>query len=336
MNLPVVKLISKSILIVLLFQLLGSIPVAGQTNDRSTEITLTNVYDAFGAEAKELKQDFGFSCVVRYHGKTILFDAGTDTDIFEKNLKTLKIDPKKIDIAVLSHGHYDHMGGFDYLIRVNPKVKIYLPKDFFSLGAPIKFPFREAEPDVAKTLPKDEQYFRGETVVEGMTTVPTGRFNQGNVEYLTAAKEVLPGLTLIPTTSALMGTFIKYPPFDKNPQFIGMPELSASFVTKNGQVILAGCSHSTIDVIVQETKKVVKDKILLVAGGFHLIPYSRDYIGGLAKRMHQEYGVESVAPAHCTGHLGFSVMRQEFGENYQFFGLGETLRPIEALPLSQR
>jgi len=54
----------------------------------------------------------------------------------------LKIDLRKIDIAIVSHGHYDHIGGFDYLLSVNPKVKLYLPNDFFSLGAPIKFPFR--------------------------------------------------------------------------------------------------------------------------------------------------------------------------------------------------
>ena len=102
------------------------------------EGTITNLYDAFGKDRKGLKQDFGFSCVVNYKGKLILFDSGTDAKIFEKNLKALKIDLRKIDIAVVSHGHYDHIGGFDYLLSVNPKVKIYLPNDFFSLGAPLK------------------------------------------------------------------------------------------------------------------------------------------------------------------------------------------------------
>lgn len=272
-----------------------------------------------------LKQDFGFSCVVNYNGKTILFDSGTDAKIFESNLKALKIDLRKIDIAVVSHGHYDHTGGFDYLLSVNPKVKIYLPNDFFSLGAPVKFPFRETEPAAAKTLPKDEQYFRGERAVEGMLTVPTGRFWKSDVEYLTQAKEVLPGVTIIPTTSQLMGTFIKYPPFDKSPQLIGMPELSASFATEKGEVIVSGCSHSTIETIIQETRKVRKGKIYLVAGGFHLIPYSREYIEGLAKRMREEYAVESVAPAHCSGHLGFSIFRKVFGGKYRLFGLGHTL-----------
>jgi len=115
---------------------------AARTKSASLGVALTNAYDAFGSEKEGLRHDFGFSTVVEYKGKTILFDAGTDAKIFESNLKSLKIDLRKIDIAIVSHGHYDHIGGFDYLLSVNPKVKIYLPNDFFSLGAPIKFPFR--------------------------------------------------------------------------------------------------------------------------------------------------------------------------------------------------
>ena len=313
-----------SILMIIAGCAAGSLATA-QTKPTSSDVVITNVYDAFGSEGKGLKHDFGFSSIVQYKGKTILFDAGTDAKVFESNLKSLNIDLRKIDIAVVSHGHYDHIGGFDYLLSVNPKVKIYLPNDFFSLGAPTKFPFRETEPGAAKTLPKDQQYFRGERVIEGMVTVPTGRFWKSDVEYLTEAKEVLPGITLIPTTSRLMGTFIKYPPFEENPQFIGMPELSAAFATEKGEVIIAGCSHSTIETIIQETKKVRKGNIRLVIGGFHLIPYKRDYIENLAKRMREEYGVESVAPAHCTGHLAFAIFQTVFGDRYRFFGLGERI-----------
>jgi 7,8-dihydropterin-6-yl-methyl-4-(beta-D-ribofuranosyl)aminobenzene 5'-phosphate synthase len=301
-------------------------PAIAQTKRAVSDVVMKNVYDAFGKERKGLKQDFGFSCLVQYKGKTILFDAGTDARVFESNLKTQKIDLRKVDLAIVSHGHYDHIGGFDYLLSVNPKVKIYAPNDFFSLGAPVKFPFREAEPNAAKTLSKDEQYFRGERVVEGMLTVPTGRFWKANVEYLTEAKEVLPGVHVIPTNARLMGTFIKYPPFEDNPQFVGMPELSASFATERGAVLISGCSHSTIETIVQETRRVLKGKIHLVAGGFHLIPYGREYIQGLATRMRDEYGVEFVAPAHCSGHLGFSVFKEVFRDKYRFFGLGERLQ----------
>ena len=68
-----------------------------------------------------------------------------------------------------------------------------------------------------------------------------------------------------------------------------------------------------------------EEKIFLVASGFHLIPYNRDHIQGLAQRMHTDYGVEYVAPAHCTGHMGFSIFHQVFGNKYKYFGLGERI-----------
>lgn len=298
---------------------------AAQTKPTVLGVKLTNAYDAFGKETKGLTHDFGFSTVVEYRGKTILFDSGTDARIFERNLKSLRLDLRRVDIAIVSHGHYDHIGGFDYLLSVNPNVLIYAPNDFFSLGAPITFPFRETEPEAAATLPKEMRYFGGEKIIEGMRTVPTGRFWKSKVEFLTEAREVLPGVTIIPTTSALMGTFIKYPPFEEHPQFIGMPELSLSLATEKGDIVISGCSHSTIENIVRETRRVRKEKIYLVVGGFHLIPYKREYIEDLARRMKEEYGVDSVAPAHCTGQLGFSVFQKVFGDKYRFFGLGETM-----------
>ncbi len=318
---------SSRIRIAVSMALLLSLCAFAQEASKTMDITITNIYDAFGKEKKGLQQDFGFSCLVAYGDLTVLFDSGTNAKLFEQNCKALNIDLKKVDIAIVSHGHYDHIGGFDYLIALNPNVKIYLPNDFFSLGAPIKFPFKETEPEIRKILPKEEQYFGGENVIEGMITVPTGRFWKSNIEYLTEAKEVAPGLTIVPTTSKLMGTYIKYPPFsEEHPQFIGMPELSASFASKNGAILISGCSHSTIETIIQANQKINNGPIYLVLGGFHLIPYSREYIEGLALRMRDVYHVKSVAPAHCTGQLGFSIFKNVFEENNRFFGLGETLR----------
>ncbi len=293
----------------------------------SASLSITNAYDAFSSAREGLAHDFGFSAVVRYKGHLILFDAGTSAEIFQRNLETLEIDAKKIEVAIASHGHHDHIGGFDYLLSVNPNVKLYLPKDFFSLGAPIEFPFRGPEPDIVKQLPPEQRYYGGERDIGEVRS--SGRFWKANVEYVTEAKEILPGVTLIPTTSELMGTFIKYPPFDERPNFIGMPELNVSFATGKGEVLITGCSHSSIEAIVRETQKIVPRKIHLVAGGFHLIPYGRDYVTSLARRMQDEYGVESVAPAHCTGHLAFAIFRDVFGDAYRFFGLGEEISVSE-------
>ncbi len=45
------------------------------------EGTITNLYDAFGKDTT-LTADFGFSCITKYKGQTILFDAGSNADIF--------------------------------------------------------------------------------------------------------------------------------------------------------------------------------------------------------------------------------------------------------------
>lgn len=290
-----------------------------------SDIELISIYDAFGKSLPGTVQDFGFSTLIRYRGKTILFDAGTNVRRLQANVKALRIDLKKVDIAIVSHSHYDHIGGFDALLAVNPKVKIYLPNDFIGLGAPSRFPFRDRDPDAASTLSSDEKYFRGERGTDGMLATPSGRFWSSDFEFVNSAKQVLPGLTLVPTTSTLLGTFSKYPPNESSPMLTGIPELSAVFSTSDGDVLVSGCSHSGIENIVRASRAVGGERTRLVVGGFHMIPYDRSQITSFATRLNKDLGVDGVAPAHCTGHLGFVVLKEIFGQGYRFFGLGEKI-----------
>ena len=77
-------------------------------------------------EAEEgYKQEFGYSVFVRFEGVSILFDTGVTPKTLEQNLKTAEIDPKSIDILVLSHNHPDHIGGISYIRESNPDIVIY-------------------------------------------------------------------------------------------------------------------------------------------------------------------------------------------------------------------
>ena len=95
-------------------------------------VRITILYDAFGKRSA-MEKDWGYSAFVEYGGKRILFDTGDNPDILAKNAKVKGVDLSHLDFVVLSHRHGDHMGGMDYLLRVNPNVKIYAPKENFGI-----------------------------------------------------------------------------------------------------------------------------------------------------------------------------------------------------------
>lgn len=55
------------------------------------EARITVLYDAFGEDAAMTK-DWGFSALIEYGGKRILFDAGNNAEIFKHNVKEKGVD----------------------------------------------------------------------------------------------------------------------------------------------------------------------------------------------------------------------------------------------------
>jgi 7,8-dihydropterin-6-yl-methyl-4-(beta-D-ribofuranosyl)aminobenzene 5'-phosphate synthase len=292
--------------------------------------SIVNLYDAFGPSQAGLTPDFGFSALVRYNGKTILFDSGSNADLLKANTEALGIDLRDVDYAVASHAHFDHINGFDYLLEVNPDIKLYFPADFF-WGASTKFSVAGPEPDVANSLPVDQRYFGG--AKEEFTLDQSGRFWKANVVYVGTHTEIAPGVTLIATRSPFMGYFTRYPSLggleglqktSSDVKTIDLPELSLNLETPDGDVLLVGCSHSLVETIVRSTREHLDRKVALVFGGYHLLPYRSSEIREIATRMKEELGVAGVAPTHCTGHAGFKVFREVFGDRYHAAGLGTT------------
>jgi len=281
--------------------------------------SILNLYDAFGYQKRGTILDWGFSALVRYNGKTILFDTGNSADGFAHNVKALGVDLQQVDIAVLSHRHYDHISGFDYMLKVKPAVKAYLPADE-ALGAPFHYTFSKDTKDSLSGLPSEQLYFGGKT--NSIEYKPGDRFHGANAEFVGTSREVASGVYLIVTKSVMMGDFSAYPPNEPgHPDLEGFPELSLAMRTRKGVVLITGCSHSKVEEIVRATKQFLARPIELVEGGFHLFPYDGDYISKLARQMKDELGVRRVAPAHCTGNLAFKIFREVYGENYNYAGV---------------
>src|SRR5438094_10126482 len=103
-----------------------------RTSASPTQDRVTILYDAFG-KPSGMKKDWGYSALVEYGGKRILFDTGNNAEIFAQNVKVSGVDVKKLDFAVISHRHGDHTGGMNYLLMVNPQEKSFAQEEGFGL-----------------------------------------------------------------------------------------------------------------------------------------------------------------------------------------------------------
>ena len=263
------------------------------------------LYDAFG-KGSAMTKDWGFAALIECDGKRILFDTGNDADIFAHNVEAKGVDLTKLDFVVISHRHGDHTSGLNHLLKVNPRVPIYAPKEFagvFGASVPGTF-YRRNE-----SLPAEMSYFDGhqpETLRFGSP------WPQGHFTWVAKTMEVVPGFHLI----LLKGSW---------GVDLDVMELSLAIETPDGLVVVVGCSHPTIEKILEATKAAIDKPLHLVVGGTHLLPAPDQEIRRIAAAMHDTWKVEWIAPAHCTGEPAFAILKQVFGDRYIYAGLGTTI-----------
>ena len=79
---------------------------------------------------EELCAEHGLSLYIETKTHKILFDMG-QSDLFARNAAALGVDLSAVDVAVLSHGHYDHGGGLATFLRLNKKADVYVNENAF-------------------------------------------------------------------------------------------------------------------------------------------------------------------------------------------------------------
>jgi 7,8-dihydropterin-6-yl-methyl-4-(beta-D-ribofuranosyl)aminobenzene 5'-phosphate synthase len=275
---------------------------AATGGDAKTQITV--LYDAFG-KASGMQKDWGYAAFIEYGGKRVLFDTGNRPDILEKNAKAKGIDLSKLDFVVMSHRHADHMGGMTYLLSVNPKVKIYAPKEAFGVyGSDLPSSFYRKD----ASLPPEQRYYDGNPpeVIQSGSAWP-----KANFEVVDKDTVIAPGIHLIALVSNKPGT-------------LELRELSLVIDTPDGAIVVVGCSHPGIENILEAAAKI-NPHIHFLAGGLHLVVAPDDVIEKTVASLHDTYKVDYIAPGHCTGEPTFTALRKAFGERYLYAGLGTRL-----------
>ncbi len=264
---------------------------------------ITILYDAFGAPS-DLQKDWGYSALVEYGGKRILFDTGNNAKVFEHNARQLGIDLTLLDAVVISHRHGDHTSGLTYLVEVNPNVKIFAPVEgaFFKSQIPAGFLARQGD------LSPNMRYFESKQPERLVSGPP---WEKANFEVVPKTTEILPGFFVIITQSQKPGT-------------LEMNELSLAIRTPRGLAVVVGCSHPGVEKIL-ETAAKIDPRLYTVTGGYHLVLAPQEEVQRVASILHDTLKVDRVAPGHCTSELGFAVFMDRFKDRFDQTGLGAVI-----------
>ena len=71
------------------------------------------------------ESEWGLSILIEHRGCATLLDAGA-SGLFAENARKLGVDLAAVNVAALSHAHYDHSDGFDAFFQVNDAAKLFV------------------------------------------------------------------------------------------------------------------------------------------------------------------------------------------------------------------
>jgi len=81
---------------------------------------------------EDLVSEWGFSVLIETNDLTVLLDTGQSYSGLRENSLTLNKDLSEVDCVVISHEHWDHVGGLSYVDEINPGVTVYVPENIDS------------------------------------------------------------------------------------------------------------------------------------------------------------------------------------------------------------
>ena len=234
--------------------------------------------------------EWGYSALVEVDGHKMLYDTGASPDLVLRNARALKLDLSGVEDVVLSHNHWDHVGGLMTLRRELSKINP-LAMSRVHVGAGIFEPRLTTSGDDANGLKEIRtQYLAtgGMFIVhDHPTELWPGVWFTGPVPRPNVEKNWFPGLSLSTPQGRIEDN---------------VPEDSALvFDTATGTVILTGCSHAGIVNIAEYARHILGPQPLLaVIGGLHLFAASDEALAWTGKKL-KGYGLRNLLAGHCTG-----------------------------------
>lgn len=243
--------------------------------------------------------EHGLSFYIETQKYKILLDCGT-TDLFIKNAKILGIDLTQVDMAILSHGHYDHGGGLLSFARINPKANIYVRDN------------------------AGGEYYHVSSEKERYIGIDKDIMNLPQLNAVSGNMEIDEELYLFTNINGN-----RYPSWsngelkEKQGDAYVQDDFSHEqcLVIRQGKqkILLSGCAHSGILSILDRYYEIFHAYPDVVISGFHMMkktdytPEEIAYIRMTAQELLKTGAV--FYSGHCTGRRAFGMMKEIMGEH---------------------
>lgn len=244
---------------------------------------------------KDFQAEWGLSIFVEIDDKKILFDFGA-SDLYIRNAKKLAIDVFDADYYILSHGHWDHGNGLEYMSK--GKEIICHPDSF------IKRYSQNRYIGLSYSLEEAKEKFSF-----AFTSKP-----YKVTEKVTFLGEIPRKLDF----EAKEAGFLKE---DGSLDFV-MDDSGIVIETKKGLVVITGCAHAGICNTIEYAKKVTHtDKVYAAIGGFHL--KGKDQQTKKTIEYLKKLNIDIIKTSHCTQFPALVDFANVFGS--EPFAAGQVL-----------
>ena len=287
---------------------------------------------AFAPQGRTLSSEWGLALHIesKKGGETrrYLLDFGFTPAVYLNNLDLLKIDPAEVDALILSHGHFDHLGG---LIGFLEAQRSHMRKDLrlYTGGEDIFCHRLNRNPDGSfsdfgmldryrlKGLGVEPVLSEMPVVIEGHAFT-TGAVPRNSIEHVLPNTWVKYGISdgLGCDVNAYMNHHFTEEELAGKPQpDQHWHEHAACFrLGDRGLVVMSSCGRAGIINTLRRAQEVSGvEKIYALVGGFHLAPAPEDYLRQVMAEL-KKFDLEHVLPMHCSGQNFIDLAKQEMPE----------------------
>ncbi|MEX1375833.1 MAG: MBL fold metallo-hydrolase [Eubacteriales bacterium] len=258
-----------------------------------------------------LLHEHGLSFYIETENKKYLFDTGSAVN-FIYNANRKKINLREVDYLIISHNHYDHIGGLQYFLEINKKAKIFIKKDAiyetFYYRQLYRSPmgrYYEELPAMDRVIFIEDNYQLDDLILLSDSHCKEEYFAWGTEYFIDKNEEVSPD------------------------RFTH--ELFILYLKDDMANIISACSHRGIRNIIETVKAEYNLPINRIIAGLHLsmlagkdINCTEQYYFSLVDYLlQQEYS--SFHTCHCTGRYAYKLLKRDMRNRIDYFHLGDEI-----------